>query len=76
MMLGIKIIKKKKLSKTIIDPKKLIFASAFSLGEKIYNLRSSWLDRNCNMMLRKIKKSKTKWNNITPKIKMDICLSI
>lgn len=34
MMLGIKIIKKKKLSKTIIDPKKLIFASAFSLGEK------------------------------------------
>lgn len=65
MMLGIKIIKKKKLSETIIDPKKLIFASAFSLGEKIYNLRSSWLDRNCY-----------KWNNITPKIKIDICLSI
>lgn len=34
MMLGIKMIKKKKLSETILDPKKLIFASAFSLGEK------------------------------------------
>lgn len=75
-MLGIKIIKKKKLSKIIIDLKKLIFVLVFSFGEKIYNLRFLWLDRNCNMMLRKIKKLKIKWNNIILKIKIDICFSI
>lgn len=37
-MLGIKIIKKKKLSEIIIDLKKLIFVLVFSFGKKIYNL--------------------------------------